>query len=94
MTTIVYFISCIRVYGTINCCEITTQLFKHMSLRHIYTMAGSVNTSVEYSHLGKSGLVVSNLCLGTMTFGKNETSYSAVSKHTYNHVLVKMFMCK
>lgn len=41
-------------------------------------MAGSVNTSVQYSHLGKSGLVVSNLCLGTMTFGKNETSYSAI----------------
>jgi len=51
-------------------------------------MAGSVYTSVEYSHLGKSGLVVSNLCLGTMTFGKNETSYSAVSKYTFVYTIM------
>ena len=26
---------------------------------------------MEYRYLGKTGLKVSNLCLGTMTFGKN-----------------------
>ncbi|XP_052104909.1 1-deoxyxylulose-5-phosphate synthase YajO-like [Mytilus californianus] len=39
--------------------------------------SGNENT-VDYTHLGRSGLVVSNLCLGTMTFGKNEESYSAI----------------
>lgn len=33
---------------------------------------------VEYGHLGKSGLKVSNICLGTMTFGKVENSPLAV----------------
>ena len=28
---------------------------------------------MEYRYLGRSGLRVSNLCLGTMTFGANET---------------------
>lgn len=28
--------------------------------------------SVEYTHVGKSGLKVSNVCLGTMTFGRKE----------------------
>ncbi|VDH90623.1 Hypothetical predicted protein [Mytilus galloprovincialis] len=36
------------------------------------------NNTVDYTHLGRSGLVVSNLCLGTMTFGKNDESYSAI----------------
>ncbi|VDI65999.1 Hypothetical predicted protein [Mytilus galloprovincialis] len=33
---------------------------------------------VEYTHLGKSGLKVSNICLGTMTFGKLEESPMAI----------------
>ncbi|XP_076097281.1 1-deoxyxylulose-5-phosphate synthase YajO-like [Mytilus galloprovincialis] len=33
---------------------------------------------VEYTHLGKSGLKVSNICLGAMTFGKLEESPMAI----------------
>ncbi|XP_052057640.1 1-deoxyxylulose-5-phosphate synthase YajO-like [Mytilus californianus] len=33
---------------------------------------------VEYTHVGKSGLKVSNVCLGTMTFGKNDDHPVAV----------------
>ena len=28
---------------------------------------------MEHNYLGRSGLLVSNICLGTMTFGKTET---------------------
>ena len=31
-------------------------------------------TKVEYNFLGKSGLKVSNIALGTMTFGKDDKS--------------------
>ncbi|XP_063430130.1 1-deoxyxylulose-5-phosphate synthase YajO-like [Mytilus trossulus] len=41
-------------------------------------MSSGSEITVDYTHLGRSGLVVSNLCLGTMTFGKNEKSYSAI----------------
>jgi len=34
---------------------------------------------VEYNHVGKSGLKVANICLGTMTFGKVDSSPFAVS---------------
>lgn len=34
---------------------------------------------VEYTNLGKSGLKVSNICLGTMTFGKVENAPMEVS---------------
>lgn len=33
---------------------------------------------VEYNHVGKSGLKVSNICLGTMTFGRVDNSPVAV----------------
>ena len=33
---------------------------------------------VEYNHVGKSGLKVANICLGTMTFGKVDSSPFAV----------------
>jgi len=31
-------------------------------------------TSVDYNFLGKTGVRVSNVCLGTMTFGKSAVS--------------------
>ncbi|VDI65996.1 Hypothetical predicted protein [Mytilus galloprovincialis] len=34
-------------------------------------MGTTKESCVEYTHVGKSGLKVSNVCLGTMTFGKN-----------------------
>ena len=33
-------------------------------------------SKVQYNFLGKSGLKVSNLCLGTMTFGENRVGES------------------
>jgi hypothetical protein len=32
----------------------------------------ATTTDVEYNFLGKTGVKVSNICLGTMTFGKQE----------------------
>ena len=32
------------------------------------------DSKVKYNFLGKSGLKVSNICLGTMTFGENMVS--------------------
>ena len=39
---------------------------------------------VEYNHVGKSGLKVSNICLGTMTFGRVDNSPVAVSNNNNN----------
>lgn len=42
-------------------------------------MGTTKESCVEYTHVGKSGLKVSNVCLGTMTFGKNDDHPIAVS---------------
>ena len=35
--------------------------------------------AVEYNFLGNSGLKVSNVCLGAMTFGKTDKAFAEVS---------------
>jgi aryl-alcohol dehydrogenase-like predicted oxidoreductase len=43
---------------------------------------------MEYRYLGNTGLKVSNLCLGTMTFGKNpEDCSEEVTKHFFFNFL-------
>ena len=34
---------------------------------------------MRYNHLGQTGLIVSELCLGAMTFGKTEGRFSHVA---------------
>lgn len=43
--------------------------------------------SMEYSFLGRSGLRVSNICLGTMTFGHQKFGYGKMNKEESHKIL-------
>ena len=54
-------------------------------------MAGAVY--LPYRYLGKSGLKVSSLCLGTMTFGQQEVYDTAAVGCVVISVLLKFSTC-
>jgi aryl-alcohol dehydrogenase-like predicted oxidoreductase len=47
--------------------------------RFAHSGANEKDSSVRYNRLGNTGLVVSELCLGTMTFGDRSSRFSAIA---------------
>lgn len=54
-------------------------------------MEGST-PQVTYTHLGKSGLKVSNICLGTMTFGKQGSDWPTQADEVKAHTILDRFV--
>ncbi|GFO26591.1 4-deoxy-l-erythro-5-hexoseulose uronic acid reductase [Plakobranchus ocellatus] len=52
----------------------------------------SENSKVKYNFVGKSGLQVSNICLGTMTFGESQIGRPGQSDENLSHEILDRFV--
>ncbi|GFO20970.1 4-deoxy-l-erythro-5-hexoseulose uronic acid reductase [Plakobranchus ocellatus] len=51
----------------------------------------SENSKVKYNFVGKSGLKVSNICLGTLTFGESPVGRPGQSDEIFSHQILDRF---
>ncbi|GFO26588.1 4-deoxy-l-erythro-5-hexoseulose uronic acid reductase [Plakobranchus ocellatus] len=52
----------------------------------------SKESKVKYNFVGKSGLKVSNICLGTMTFGENQVKAPGQADESLSHQIIDRFV--
>ncbi|GFO44720.1 voltage-gated potassium channel subunit beta-1 [Plakobranchus ocellatus] len=54
-------------------------------------MADASKDNMEYNFMGKSGMKVSNVCLGTMTFGESQFGRPGQADESFSHQILDRF---